>query len=125
MRRTASEIINDLERRVARLERQASHYSGSETSLYTGIKKLLGRKYKTLKDLKRDNEIINLHELHSDRFTYKGMVEWEEEGLINVDMVNKESYLTDRGVERYEEMLKYDEKGYFDREPHTVFTFGF
>lgn len=125
MRRTASEIINDLEQRVARLERQASHYSGDESFLYTEIKKLLGRKYKTLKDLKRDNEIINLHELYFDRFTYKAMVEWEDKGLINVDLVNKESYLTDRGVERYEAMLKYDEKGYFDLEPHTVFTLGF
>ena len=84
MKKSASEIINNLEMRVARLERQSS--SRDDYGLVVKIERQLYENGLTLKDLERNPKLLDLDEIEHQNPGMKSDIQrWVKKGWITVE----------------------------------------
>jgi len=84
MRRSASEVIRNLEMRIARLERQSS--STDDYILAKKIERQLDENGLTLKDLERNPKLLDLDEIEHQNPSMKSDIQrWVKKGWITIE----------------------------------------
>ena len=84
MRRSASEVIRNLERRIARLEKQSS--SKDDYALVIKIERQLSENGFTLKDLERNPKLLDLDEIEGQYPRMKSDIQrWIKKGWITIE----------------------------------------
>jgi hypothetical protein len=82
MRRSASEVIRELEMRVARLEKK----SNADYALVVRIERQLDEEGLTLKDLERNPKLLDLDEIEHQNPGMKSNIQrWVKKGLITIE----------------------------------------
>ena len=84
MRRSAGEILRNLEMRVARLEKQSS--GNDDYALVIKIERQLSENRLTLKDLERNPKLLDLDEIEDQYPSMKPDIQrWIKKGWITVE----------------------------------------
>ena len=87
MRKSATEIIRNLEMRVARLEKQSVRATDGDTyGLALAIEKQIESNGYDLKDLRRNPKILNIDEIeYQDLSLKKEIQKWVRKGFITIE----------------------------------------